>query len=221
VVRPGPEAGRPPWPVNLQNNSSLLLTSSTNLHSWVAPVDDHEQGNDPCTQRQAHPSTSSRSKVNMLEIKNEWGKPQRRDEDLFPEVHRPQRKGYVSVEELVREFSHNKPGLFQLLSSFPLRRSFHEEARSQPLQTCRCSPQPWELTGDAEPSRRRTSKSNKCFKGFPTRTTSAQAMGCSWSAHTSSQRLKLSTQHKDMAWIANLTKRELGSVYLALAYEKQ
>jgi hypothetical protein len=48
-------------------------------------------------------------------------KPQRRDEDLFPEVHRPLGKGYVSVEELVREFSHNKPVLFQLLSSFPLR----------------------------------------------------------------------------------------------------
>jgi hypothetical protein len=29
---------------------------------------------------------------------------------LFPEVHRPLRNGYVSVEELVREFSHNKPG---------------------------------------------------------------------------------------------------------------
>jgi hypothetical protein len=46
------------------------------------------------------------------------------DEDLFPEVHRPQRNGYVSVEELVREFSHNKPGLFQPLSSLPIRRSF-------------------------------------------------------------------------------------------------
>jgi hypothetical protein len=35
------------------------------------------------------------------------------------------------------------------------------------------------------------------------------------------KRLKLSTQHKDMAWIANLTKRELESVSLSLAYEKQ
>jgi hypothetical protein len=41
--------------------------------------------------------------------------------DLFPEVHLPLRKGYVSVEELVRELSQNKPGLFQPLSSFPLR----------------------------------------------------------------------------------------------------
>jgi hypothetical protein len=69
AIRLGPGAVRPPCPVNLQNNSSLLLTSSTNLSSWVAPVDDHEQGNDPCTQRQAHPSRSSGSKVNMLEIK--------------------------------------------------------------------------------------------------------------------------------------------------------
>jgi hypothetical protein len=37
---------------------------------------------------------------------------------LFPEVHRPLRNGYVSVEELVGEFSHNKLGLFQPLSFF-------------------------------------------------------------------------------------------------------
>jgi hypothetical protein len=43
---------------------------------------------------------------------------------LFPEVHRPLRNGYVFVEELVRDNSHNKPGLFQPLSSFPLRGSF-------------------------------------------------------------------------------------------------
>jgi hypothetical protein len=44
--------------------------------------------------------------------------------DLFPEVHHPLRNGYVSVEELVRDKSHNKTGLFQPLSSFPLRGSF-------------------------------------------------------------------------------------------------
>jgi hypothetical protein len=49
--------------------------------------------------------------------------------DLFPEVHHPLRNGYGSVEELVRDNSHNKPGLFQPLSSFPLRGSFHKEAR--------------------------------------------------------------------------------------------
>jgi hypothetical protein len=43
---------------------------------------------------------------------------------LFPEVHHPLRNGYVSVEELVKDNSHNKPGLFQPLSSFPLRGSF-------------------------------------------------------------------------------------------------
>jgi hypothetical protein len=32
--------------------------------------------------------------------------------------------GYVSIEELVRDNSHNKPGLFQPLSSIPLRGSF-------------------------------------------------------------------------------------------------
>jgi hypothetical protein len=45
----------------------------------------------------------------------------KRCKDLSPEVHLPLRNGYVSVEELVRENSHNKPGLFQPLSSFLLR----------------------------------------------------------------------------------------------------
>jgi hypothetical protein len=45
----------------------------------------------------------------------------KRREDLFPEVHLLLRKGYVSVEELVRGLSHNKLGLFQPLFSFPLR----------------------------------------------------------------------------------------------------
>jgi hypothetical protein len=44
-------------------------------------------------------------------------------QDLFSEVHHPLRNGYVSVEELVRDDSHNKLGLFQPLSSFPLRGS--------------------------------------------------------------------------------------------------
>jgi hypothetical protein len=44
-----------------------------------------------------------------------------RCKDLFPEVNLPLRKGYVPVEELVRELSHSKSGLFQPLSSFPLR----------------------------------------------------------------------------------------------------
>jgi hypothetical protein len=41
----------------------------------------------------------------------------------------PLRKGYVSVEELVRELSHNKPSLFQPLSSFLLRRSFPQRGK--------------------------------------------------------------------------------------------
>jgi hypothetical protein len=40
------------------------------------------------------------------------------------QVHHPLRNGYVSVEELVRDDSHNKLGLFQPLSSFPLRGYF-------------------------------------------------------------------------------------------------
>jgi hypothetical protein len=36
----------------------------------------------------------------------------KRCKDLFLKVHRPLRKNYVSVEELVRENSNNKPGLF-------------------------------------------------------------------------------------------------------------
>jgi hypothetical protein len=48
----------------------------------------------------------------------------RRSKDLFPEVHHTLRNGYVSVEELVRDDSHDKLGLFQPLSFFPLRGSF-------------------------------------------------------------------------------------------------
>jgi hypothetical protein len=47
-----------------------------------------------------------------------------RSKDLFPEVHHPLSNDYVSVEELVGDNSHNKSGLFQPLSSFPLRGSF-------------------------------------------------------------------------------------------------
>jgi NADH:ubiquinone oxidoreductase subunit C len=47
-----------------------------------------------------------------------------RCKDLFLEVHHPLRNDYVFVEELVRENSHNKSGLFQPPSSFPLRKSF-------------------------------------------------------------------------------------------------
>jgi hypothetical protein len=47
-----------------------------------------------------------------------------RHKDLFPKVHLSLRKDYVSVEEFVRELPHNKSGIFQPLSSFPLRRSF-------------------------------------------------------------------------------------------------
>jgi hypothetical protein len=72
-----------------------------------------------------------------------------RRKDLVPEVHLPLRKGYISVEELVRELSDNMSGLFQPLSSFPLGDLFHKEARSQPPQTFRYSPQPWELADDA------------------------------------------------------------------------
>jgi hypothetical protein len=45
----------------------------------------------------------------------------RRSKDLFPEVHHPLRNVYVSVEELVRDNSHNKSSLFQPISSFPIR----------------------------------------------------------------------------------------------------
>jgi hypothetical protein len=59
----------------------------------------------------------------MLE-KNLERQTTKRCKDLFLEVHRPLRNDYVSVEELARENSHNKSGLFQPLSSFPLMRSF-------------------------------------------------------------------------------------------------
>jgi hypothetical protein len=64
----------------------------------------------------------------MLEINLERQTTMRR-KDLFPEVHLPLRKGSISVEELVRELSHNKPGLFQPLSSFPLRQYFPRRSK--------------------------------------------------------------------------------------------
>jgi hypothetical protein len=134
----------------------------------------------------------------------------RRCKELFPEVHRLLRNGYVSVEELVRENSHNKLGLFQPLSSFPLRQSFHEEARSQPLQTSHCSPQPWELAGGARPSRRQTSKSNKCFKACRWRIKVLKLWEMLLLAHKGSLELTLSTQHKDTAGIYKSHKERLG-----------
>jgi hypothetical protein len=44
-------------------------------------------------------------------------------------VHHPLRNRYASVEEIVTENSHNKSGLFQPLSSFPLRQSFSRRGK--------------------------------------------------------------------------------------------
>jgi hypothetical protein len=44
----------------------------------------------------------------------------------------PLRNGYVSVEELVRESSHNKSGLFQPLFFFPLRHLFTKRQDHSP-----------------------------------------------------------------------------------------
>jgi hypothetical protein len=68
---------------------------------------------------------------------------------LFPEVHRPQRNGYVYVEELAREFSHNKSGLFQPLSSFSLRRSFPQRGKITALTNLPLLTTTLELSGDA------------------------------------------------------------------------
>jgi hypothetical protein len=55
-----------------------------------------------------------------------------RDEDLFPEVHLPLRKGYVSFEDLVMELPHNKPGLIQPFSSFSSKAIFSMKRQDQP-----------------------------------------------------------------------------------------
>jgi hypothetical protein len=54
----------------------------------------------------------------MLEIK---GKPQRIHEDLFPEGHLPLRKGHISVEELLRDLSHNKVRSLSTTFPFPTK----------------------------------------------------------------------------------------------------
>jgi hypothetical protein len=65
----------------------------------------------------------------VLEIKTSEANHKGETRICFPKVHRPQRNCYVSVEELVREFSHNKPDLFQPLSSFPLKQSFPQRGK--------------------------------------------------------------------------------------------
>jgi hypothetical protein len=70
--------------------------------------------------------------------------------DLFPEVHHPLRNDYVSVEELVRDNCHNKPGLFKPLSSFPLRGSFPRRGKiaaltNFPLLTTTLRASQWRL----------------------------------------------------------------------------
>jgi hypothetical protein len=68
---------------------------------------------------------------------------------LFSEVHRPLRNGYVSVEELVRDNSHNNLVLFQPLFSFPLRRSFPRRDKIAALTNFPLLTTTWELAGDA------------------------------------------------------------------------
>ena len=70
---------------------------------------------------------------------------------MFPEVHLPLRKGYVSVEELVRdplEVSHNKRVSF---NHFPLftRGSFPRRGKITALTNFRLLTTPWELAGNA------------------------------------------------------------------------
>ena len=71
-----------------------------------------------------------------------------------------------------------------------------------PAQTCRCSPHHWELASDAQPSRRQTSKSNKCHKYFLMTISSAQAMVALCSSNLSSHNAHLLTQPLSL----NLTK---------------
>jgi hypothetical protein len=118
-----------------------------------------------------------------------------RRKDLFPEVHLPLKKGYVSVEELARELSHHKSSLFQPLCSFPLMRSFSRRGKITTLTNFPL------LTTTLGASRRR-------LGGKPPRVTnasvlvdanrSAQAMRMLLLAHKGSLELTLSTQHKDM-----------------------
>ena len=89
-----------------------------------------------------------------------------RHKDLFPEVQIHQSESYVSVEELVGLESlatrSLELGLFSTTPPFHYLDPFHQEGKITPAQTCRCSPHCQELAGDAYPSRRLTSKSNKC-----------------------------------------------------------
>jgi hypothetical protein len=50
-----------------KNNFKHLLTSSTNQTWWVAFVDDHKQGNEPCTHKKHTQVDRSGSKSNVLE----------------------------------------------------------------------------------------------------------------------------------------------------------
>jgi hypothetical protein len=132
---------------------------------------------------------------------------------LFFEVHLPLRKGYVSVEELVRELSHNKPGLFQPLSPFSLRRSIPRRGKLTTLTNLSL------LITTLGASRRR-------LGGKPPRVTIA-----SKAFRRESQVLKLWDALAQLTQAHKPTlryglnhkshKERVGSVSMALAYEKQ
>ena len=71
---------------------------------------------------------------------------------MFPEVQIHHSESYVSVEELVGCESLStrslELGLFQPLPRFHYLDPFHQVGKIMPAQTCRCSPQRWELAGD-------------------------------------------------------------------------
>jgi hypothetical protein len=66
---------------------------------------------------------------------------------LFSEVHLQLRKGYVSIEELVRELSQNKLGLFQPLSSFSTEAIFSTKRQDHSSHKL-VALMAWELAGD-------------------------------------------------------------------------
>ena len=85
--------------------------------------------------------------------------------------------------------------------------------RSKPQQTCRCSPQLWELAGDAKPSRSRCSKSNKCFNRVGRRNLKCSKLGMFLSCSNGSQGMdSLNPTQRFTLNQATLTKRGWGGL---------
>jgi hypothetical protein len=113
------------WRPHRQRPFALVLhlhqhESSRNLHmQYLAKNQSTQRGQSLITQGSDHPPVLEPHMVLKLRESNHMKK-----QGFVFRTSSPTKERCVSVEELVRDNSHNKSGLFQPLSSFPPRGSF-------------------------------------------------------------------------------------------------